>query len=70
MEFTIEYWFRIHGEKDFEQEKIIADTYEKARKKIRNTKRMKIFKYEDKTKYSEEIKRSGLVNLLKRNKKQ
>lgn len=70
MEFTIEYWYRSAGEKDYEQEKIIADTYEKARKKIRNTKRMKVIKLIDKTKYSEEIKRSGLINLLKIKEKQ
>ena len=67
MEFTIEYWFRYKvDEQDFEVEKIVADTYENAKKFIRNSWRNSIFKYTDKTKYSDELRRKELSRLIKR----
>jgi hypothetical protein len=72
MEFTIEYWYRYKAsdEQDCEIAKVIADTYEDAKKRIRNTWANRVFTYTDKTKYSEEIRSSGLINLLKTKEKQ
>jgi hypothetical protein len=51
-EFTIEYWYRYGGanEKDFEEEKVTAASYDQAVEKLKE-KHKHIFKTTDKTNY-------------------
>jgi hypothetical protein len=51
-QFTIEFWYRYNGsnQKDFEEEKVTAASYDKAVEKLKE-KHKHIFKTTDKTNY-------------------